>query len=81
MQLIVLNYEEGCVDIIKNIPSNIEDIENFVCNTLGYKDTVVNYMVVTDDYRTSYYTYNMKTRRKIYDNENFINNDYVHEDG
>lgn len=73
MKLIVLNYEIGDVDIINNIPNNIKNLEDFVYNKLNYKDSEVSWILLEDDSRTNYYTYN--SGKMIYDNENFIDND------
>lgn len=73
MKLIVLNYEIGDVDIINNIPDNIKNLEDFVYNKLNYKDSEVSWILLEDDSRTNYYTYN--SGKMVYDNENFIRND------
>lgn len=37
MYLFVFNYESGNIDVIKDVPENMEDnIENFVIDELGY---------------------------------------------
>lgn len=48
MQLIVLDYETGKVQIIKNIPNDITDTEDFVYNKLGYKNSVISWMFMKD---------------------------------
>ena len=70
MKLIVLNYGVGNVDIINNIPTNIENLEDFVYNKLNYKDSEVSWILLEDDSRIDYYTYD--SGKVVYDNENFI---------
>lgn len=70
MKLIVLNYGVGNVDIINNIPTNIENLEDFVYNKLNYKDSEVSWILLEDDSRIDYYTYD--SGKMVYDNENFI---------
>jgi hypothetical protein len=42
MKLVVLDYEFGKIDVINNIPNDIENLEDFVYNTLNYKDSEVS---------------------------------------
>lgn len=70
MKLVVLNYGVGNVDIINNIPTDIENLEDFVYNKLNYKDSEVSWILLEDDSRIDYYTYD--SGRIVYDNENFI---------
>lgn len=70
VKLVVLNYGVGNVDIINNIPADIENLEDFVYNKLNYKDSEVSWILLEDDSRTNYYTYD--SGRIVYDNENFI---------
>ena len=65
MILIVLDYEWGCIDAIKNIPGDIEDLDTFVYNTLGYKDSEVSWILLEDDFRTTLYTYDELQKRKF----------------
>lgn len=48
MQLIVLDFETGKVQIIKNIPNDITDYEDFVYNKLGYKNSEISWMMMKD---------------------------------
>jgi len=73
MKLVVLDYEFGKIDVINNIPNDIENLEDFVYNTLNYKDSEVSWILLEDDSRVDYYTYD--SGRIVYDNENFIDND------
>ena len=74
MKLIILNYELGCVDIIKNLPDNIENWEDFVYNTLDYKDSEISWILLEDDYSTNLYTYDKVIGKVVYDNDNFVTN-------
>lgn len=74
MKLVVLNYEFGNIDVIKNIPENIENLEDFVYDKLRYKDSEVSWILLEDDSRTIYYTYD--SGDVIFDNENFIDDDW-----
>ncbi len=49
MYLFILDFETGNIDVIRNLPENIEDIEYFVEYTLGYKLSEVSYMLVDPD--------------------------------
>lgn len=73
MKLVVLDYEFGKIDVINNIPNDIKNLEDFVYNTLNYKDSEVSWILLEDDSRVDYYTYD--SGRIVYDNENFIDND------
>ena len=73
MILAVLDYQLGCIDIIRNIPENIEEIENFVYNELDYKDSEISWILLEDDFQTNLYTYDSDWKKKVYDNDNFIN--------
>ena len=70
MKLVVLNYGVGNVDITNNIPTDIENLEDLVYNKLNYKDSEVSWILLEDDSRIDYYTYD--SGRIVYDNENFI---------
>lgn len=74
MKLIILNYELGCVDIIRNLPDNIENWEDFVYNTLDYKDSEISWILLKDDYSTNLYTYDKVIGKVVYDNDNFVTN-------
>ncbi len=71
MEAIILNYGTGNVDVIKNIPDNIENLEETIYKY--YKDSEVSWILLEDDFRIDYYTYD--SGDLVYDNENFINND------
>ncbi len=75
MQVVVLNYELGNVEIVRNVPENIENLEDFVYNTLCYKDSEVSWILLEDDFQTILYTYDELLKKKVYDNENYINYD------
>ena len=75
MTLVVLDYECGNIHYIKNIPENIENLEDFVYNTLGYKDSEVSWILLEDDFRPIIYTYDRLLKKKVYDNDNFIDDD------
>ena len=75
MQVVVLNYELGNVEIVRNVPENIENLEDFVYNTLCYKDSEVSWILLEDDFLTILYTYDELLKKKVYDNENYINYD------
>lgn len=49
MYLFILDFETGNIDVIRNLPENIKDIEYFVEYTLGYKLSEVSYMLVDPD--------------------------------
>ena len=70
MKAVILNYGIGNIDVIKNIPDNIENLEDFVYNKLNYKDSEVSWILLEDDSRIDYYTYD--SGKVVYDNENFI---------
>ena len=72
MVLIVLNYGDGSVNIIKNIPNDILDMDTFVYDTLDYKESEIAWILVEDDFLVERFTYNPNTCEKLYDNENFI---------
>ena len=75
MTLVVLDYEYGNIHYIKNIPENIENLEDFVYNTLGYKDSEVSWILLEDNFRPIIYTYDRLLKKKVYDNDNFIDDD------
>lgn len=49
MYLFIFDYESGNIDIVRNIPDNIEDLESFVIDVLGYHATSVEYMLTEGD--------------------------------
>ena len=49
MYLFVFDYETGNIDIIRDVPENIDDIESFVTDVLGYHLTSVEYMLTKDE--------------------------------
>lgn len=49
MYLFVFDYETGNIDIIRDVPENIDDIESFVTDTLGYHLTSVEYMLTKEE--------------------------------
>lgn len=49
MYLIVLNYDSGNIDIIRNVPEDIKNLEDFVVDVLGYHLTDVEYMLTSED--------------------------------
>ena len=49
MYLIVLNYDSGNIDIIRNVPEDIENLEDFVVDVLGYHLEEVEYMLTSED--------------------------------
>lgn len=49
MYLIVLNYDSGNIDIIRDVPEDIENLEDFVVDVLGYHLTDVEYMLTSED--------------------------------
>lgn len=75
MELIILNYELGDVELIRNVPENIENLDDFVYNILKYKESEVSWMLLEDDFRTILYTYDELQKKKVYDNENYISYD------
>lgn len=68
MEAVILNYGTGNIDVIKNIPDNIENLEDFIYKY--YKDSEVSWILLEDNSRIDYYTYD--SGRIVYDNENFI---------
>lgn len=49
MYLIVLDFETGNIDVIRELPEDIDDIEYFVEYILGYDLQEVSYMLVNPD--------------------------------
>lgn len=49
MYLIVLDFETGNVDVIRELPEDIDDIEYFVEYILGYDLQEISYMLVNPD--------------------------------
>lgn len=49
MYLFIFDYELGNIDIVRNVPSDIDDIESFVTDNLGYHITNIEYMLTEDD--------------------------------
>lgn len=49
MYLFIFDYESGNIDIVRNVPDNIEDLESFVIDVLGYHATSVEYMLTEED--------------------------------
>lgn len=49
MYLFILDFETGNIDVIRNVPEDIKDIEYFVESTLGYDLSEVSYMLVDPD--------------------------------
>ena len=74
MKLVILDYATGSIDVIKNVPNNIENFDDFLYNILEYKQSQVSWILLKDDARVNYYTYD--SGDVIYDNENFIDDDW-----
>ena len=72
MILAVLNYEYGNVEFVSNISEDIENLDDFVYDVLGYKESEIAWMLVDDDFRILKYTFDPKSQSMKYDNENFI---------
>ena len=49
MYLFVFDYETGNIDIIRDVPENINDLESFVTDVLGYHLTSVEYMLTDEE--------------------------------
>ncbi len=49
MYLFVLDFASGNIDVVRNIPDNIEDIEDFVVDVLGYHLDNIEYMLTNED--------------------------------
>lgn len=49
MYLFILDFETGNIDVIRELPEDIDDIEYFVESTLGYDLSEVSYMLVDPD--------------------------------
>lgn len=49
MYLFVFDYESGNIDVVRNVPENIEDLESFVSDTLCYHLSNVAYMLTKGD--------------------------------
>lgn len=49
MYLFVLDFASGNIDVVRNIPDNIEDIEDFVVDVLGYHLDNIEYMLTDED--------------------------------
>lgn len=58
MYLLVFDYELGDLHVYRNIPDDIEDLEEFVSINLGYHLDEVEYMTMEEDNAVYYYTYN-----------------------
>jgi hypothetical protein len=55
--LLVFDYELGDLHVYRNIPDNIEDLEEFVSMELGYHLDEVEYMTTEEDNGIYYFTY------------------------
>lgn len=59
MTLIILNYNTGDIDVIRELPDNIDDLSFFIETRLGYNEdeiawmicdgTIINYATWSDD--------------------------------
>ena len=58
MYLLVFDYELGDLHVYRNVPEDIEDLEEFVSIDLGYHLDEVEYMTMEEDNAIYYYTYN-----------------------
>lgn len=67
MVLIILNYDIGSVDIIRNIPDDIEDTSDLVYNTLGYKESEISWMIVDgEDLIINNWKFDLLTDNKVW---------------
>ena len=57
MKLIVLNYNTGDVDIIRDLPDDIDDLSFFIETELAYNEDEICWMVLNDDSRLNYSTW------------------------
>lgn len=48
MKLIILNYNTGDVDVIRDLPDNIDNLSFFIETTLGYNEDEIAWMVGND---------------------------------
>ena len=65
MYLFVFNYDSGNIDVIRNVPEDIENIEDFVVDVLGYHPTDVEYMLTDGDNVFNILDYNEQTESLI----------------
>ena len=73
MKLIVLDFSDGNVNIIKDITNDINIVEEIVDS--HFKASEVAWMLTEDDCRYFTWTYDQVKKDAVYDNENFIVND------
>lgn len=58
MRLLILNYNTGDVDVIRELPDNIDNLSFFIKTTLGYNEDEIAWMVVDEDTVINYSTWN-----------------------
>ncbi len=49
MKLIILNYNTGDVDVIRDLPDDIDNLSFFIETTLGYNEDEIAWMTGNDD--------------------------------
>lgn len=58
MKILVLNYDQNCLDIIDNVPEQEDgDYESMVYSEERYDGADISWMVVPDSYETYHFSF------------------------
>lgn len=71
MTVVVCNYDNGTIDIIKYVPDE-EDFESFVYEKLNYKSESISWMAINNKLPINIYHWDSMQKRKVYTNEKLI---------
>lgn len=66
MRLIILNYCTGGVDVIRDVPDDIDNLSYFIEVTLGYKESEIEWMTLNYDSCLEFYDYNKNSKTLKY---------------
>mgnify|MGYP007101861455 CR=1 FL=1 len=67
MKLIILNYNTGDIDIIRNLPDNINDLSFFI-EDFGYNEDEISWMTCDDYSRVNYFTWEGDRKSELISN-------------